>query len=271
MSNNEQISTVEAIINRQNQIEQDYNDIYWYEEKELYWTNLVQTLMYNSTIWDWENDRKIDIPAYRNNKSDVDLFLAKMVEILSENFWIERENVLKYFILDDEAKKVLDIPNEVNNNSEQIKNTISSGKTLKIEWISLSNDDLVEKIWDLFYDSLSSFISALWENIDNKEIFKLLKEASKNIMNAWNICLPYVSNDFPEMKHTAEVKWVGISREELLRRIWNLVNPELSDFLEKLSVKIYKDWEADQWRWRQKLANELFESAKNLKKASEVL
>jgi hypothetical protein len=118
---------------------------------------------------------------------------------------------------------------------------------------------------------LSSFISSLWEKIDNKEISELLKEASTNIMNAWNICLPYISNDFPEMKHTADVKWLNIDREELVKGISNLVNSELSDFLEKLSLKIEKDWEADKWRGRIRLANELFTCADRLKEASELL
>jgi hypothetical protein len=88
-------------------------------------------------------------------------------------------------------------------------------------------------------------------------------------MNAWNICLPYVSHDFPEMKHTSDVKWLDIDRENLVKGISNLVDSELKDVLEKLSNKIQKDWEADKWRWRIKLANELFVCADRLKEASE--
>jgi len=89
-------------------------------------------------------------------------------------------------------------------------------------------------------------------------------------MTAWKICLPYISNDFPEMKHTTEIKWLDIDKEELAKRISNLVDSEFKVFLELLSAKIYKDWEADKWRWRIKLSNELFACAKKLKQASEI-
>ena len=88
-------------------------------------------------------------------------------------------------------------------------------------------------------------------------------------MTAWEICLPYVSHDFPEMKHTTEIKWLDIDKEELAKRISNLVNNQLKDFLEKLSAKIHKDWKADEWRKRIKLATELYACAEKLKWASE--
>lgn len=216
--------------------------------------------------------KKIDISVYREVEPDIDLFLNDIITEVADFSWYQtREDIIENdFILDEQARKAIEVQSNISNSSNQVENTISS-KTEKIEWIHISNEELAEKIWDLFYDSLSSFISSLWEKIDNKEISKLLEEASTNIMNAWNICLPYVSHDFPEMKHTAEVKWLDIDREELSKRISNLVDTELSDFLEKFSLKIEKDWEADKWRWRIKLANELFACSDKLKKSSDIL
>lgn len=216
--------------------------------------------------------KKIDISVYREVEPDIDLFLNDIITEVADFSWYQtREDIIENdFILDEQARKAIEVQSNISNSSNQVENTISS-KTEKIEWIHISNEELAEKIWDLFYDSLSSFISSLWEKIDNKEISKLLEEASTNIMNAWNICLPYVSHDFPEMKHTAEVKWLDINREELSKRISNLVDTELSDFLEKFSLKIEKDWEADKWRWRIKLANELFACSDKLKKSSDIL
>jgi hypothetical protein len=213
---------------------------------------------------------KIDISDYREVEPDIDLFLNDIIIEIADFSWYQtREDVIENdFILDKQAKKALEVQSNISNNSEQVKNTIST-KTETIEWVDISNEELAEKIWDLFYDSLSSFISSLWEKIDNKEISILLKEASENIMEAWRICLPHVSHNFPEMKHTTEIKWLNIDKEELAKRISNLVDDELKDFLEKLSAKIYKDWVADEWRKRIKLSNELYACAEKLKLASE--
>jgi len=236
------------------------------EEKKKYWVWVITRLIHSMNEWE-----KVDIAKYRDTEPDIDLFLPAIINNIESYYWEGREEIInEYFILDEQAKKALEVQSNISNSSNQIENTISS-KTEKIEWIDISNEELAEKVWDLFYDSLSSFISSLWDNINNKEISKLLKEASINIMNAWNICLPYVSYDFPEMKHTAEVKWLDIDREELSKRISNLVDAELSDFLEKFSLKIEKDWEADKWRWRIKLANELFACSDKLKKSSDIL
>jgi len=232
-------------------------------DKQTYWNSLFIWVLY----WRTWLELPLNLNEYKKSisyiESDFDRFIPWIMDTLEDNgFSWDLEDV---FIIDESNIYILE---NIKNSSWRIEDTI---REEKIEWINISNEELAEKIWDLFYDSLSSFISSLWDKIDNEEISKLLEESSFHIMKAWKICLPYVSHNFPEMKHTAEVKWVSISREELLKRIWNLVNPELSDFLEKLSVKIYKDWESDQWRWRKRLANELFESAKNLKKASEIL
>ncbi len=271
-NNDKETNIVEDIVNRQNQVEEDYHNVYSHEEKELYWTDLVQKLMHNSIIWDWENDRKIDIPVYRSNKSDVDLFVAKMVEVISENFWMEIDDVLKYFILDEEARKALKINSSIHESSTQVTETIDWEK--KLGWLSMNNEELSEKVSNLFYEPLAVLLSWISENIENIEISKLLKEASNHILKAWGHCKPYVT-DINELeknsKHTFDVEWIDLSNEQLSRAIAYLENNKLKELLELLSAKINKDWEADKWRERVKLANELFSCAKKLKEVAELI
>jgi len=233
-------------------------------DKQAYWNSLFIWVFY----WRTWLELPLNLNEYKETisylENDFDRFIPWIVDALEDNgFTWTLEDI---FILEGKDKNILD---SIINSSWKIDNTLQQ-KTIKIEWINISNEELAEKIWDLFYDSLSSFISSLWEQIDNKEISALLKEASNNIMTAWKICLPYVSHDFPEMKHTSEVKWLDIDRENLVKWISNLIDSELKDFLVKLSSKIQKDWEADKWRWRIKLANELFACADKLKQASKL-
>jgi len=234
-------------------------------DKQSYWNSLFVWVFY----WRTWLELPLNLNEYKKTisylENDFDRFIPWIIDVLEDNGFTW--NLEDIFILDEQDKDILE---NIQNNSDQVKNTIAT-KTEKIEWINISNEELAEKIWDLFYDSLSSFISSLWGKIDNTEIAELLKEASNHIMEAWKICLPYVSHDFPEMKHTAEVKWLDIDKEELSKSLSNLMNSELSDFLLKLSAKIQKDWEADKWRNRIKLSNELFACADNLKQASELL
>jgi len=159
-----------------------------------------------------------------------------------------------------------DIPNQTNRSNN-------------IEWVNFNNSKLAEKIWDLFYNSLSDFLEHLSDKINkdlesNTELLeasKLIKKASSNIQEAWNICEPYIRTDFPEMKHTEQIKWTNISNEALAKWVWNLYLKQLWDLLLKLSKKLNIDWEADKWRWRTKLANELFESSKNIELASNII
>jgi len=255
--------------------EQDIQDyINWNEEfKQQVWNSYIFQLLQNHRLLsNTHNPEPIDFVDFRKNnkysevEDDIDRFLPWVVK---ELYWFYDENLFEIiFELDNKAKKALEFQSNISNNSEKVENTIDS-QSNKIEWINISNEELAEKIGDLFYDSLSAVISSLWKCIDKKGVSDLLEDASKHILKAWKICLPYISHDFPEMKHTAEVKWLDIDKKELVKRISNLVNSELSDFLEKLSAKIQKDWEADKWRWRIKLANELFVCSDKLKQASE--
>ncbi len=241
----------------------------WNQEyKQNYWNNYIFSMYFH---YEW-NTFPIKIQDFREKHKELEPNFEKYIPWIIENlkdFWYTIE-INDIFILDEKAKKVLEIQFNISNNSKQIENTILT-KTKNLEWINILNEELAEKIWDLFYDSLSYFLSNLWKNIDNKEISKLLEESSKNIMNAWKICLPYINYNFPEMKHTSEVKWLDINKEELSMRISNLVDSELKDFLAELSNKIYKDWEADKKRWRKKLSTELYSCADKLKKASKLI
>lgn len=239
----------------------------WNQEyRQNYWDKYIFSMYYHH---EWDTF-PIKIEEFREKhwelEPNFDVFIPWIMESLKD-FWytIEVEDI---FTLDEKAKKTLELSNNISNNSYQVENTIST-KTERIEWIDISNEELAEKIGDLFYDSLSSFMSSLWEKLDNTEISHLLQEASQHIMTAWEICLPYVSHDFPEMKHTTEIKWLDIDKEELAKRISNLVDSELKDFLGKLSAKIYKDGKADEWRNRIKLATQLYSCAEKLKWASE--
>jgi hypothetical protein len=192
----------------------------------------------------------------------IDLFLESMIWSIESFSEINREDIVaNYFILDEQA--------------------ISNIKTSQIEWIDMEMLELSENIWDLFYDSLASFLSSLWEklkensdkensiwNIETsknaQKISNNLFQAATNILNAWEICKPFISNDFPEMKHTTEVKWLKIDKVTLANKIWNLTDEKLNDLLQLLSDKIKKDGLADEWRGRLKLANELYSASRNI-------
>jgi hypothetical protein len=181
------------------------------------------------------------------------------------------------FILDEQAKKYLATHSSLSSHSKQVESIINwssvkKNKTSNIEGVDLSSEELAERVWNLFYDSLTWFVSLLWHEIRewNKElshVWEYLKKASFNIYNAWTICQPYVWEWFPNLKHSNDIKWIEISREQLTERIANLTDYLLKKFLLDLSKKIHKDWLADEWRWRKKLATELFEASKNIELA----
>ena len=239
------------------------------DEKKQYWVwNITQTF-HNLDEW-----KKINIIEYRNTEPNIDLFLPAIIDNIESYHWEDRNSIIQnYFILDEQAKKALEVVNQKSNTSNVVKSTINTENTNKLENISF--EVLAEKIWDLYYDALSFFLEELSENINNTEIKKLVKEASINIDEAWTLCKlkveEFIKNWWKVWKHTQEVKWLNIEKKELAKLIWNLENSQLSDFLEKLSAKMYKDWIADEWRKRIKLSNELYACADKLKQASEII
>lgn len=258
---------------------EDY--INWDEEyKQNYWDDYFCRWLYPL----WSIDYPVDIKDFREKHKDIEpnieRFLPWIIKAMEENTgeeWVDIEGV---FTLDEEARKYLEKIWYLQQQEIRIKiiEIVWNKKEQEILWENISFDELIERIWDLYYNSLSSFLFSLSEHIYDTEISELLKKASKNISNAWDICekptLEFLekvkkSGEKVEFKHTSEVKWIKTSNEELAKIIWNLVSYKLSDFLEKLSAKIHKDWIADEWRERIKLSNELYACAEKLKLASE--
>lgn len=225
------------------------------EEKLLYWSSLIW-----SYVREWD---KFNINEIRNTQEEnIDLFLNSLISSISDLINLDKSEVLeKYFIFDDLARSHI--------------------KTETIEWVDFSYEELAKRMWDLFYEPLASMLNSisieLEKQIDsNEEVVRLLKEASNHILKAWDHCKPYVT-DIKQLekksKHTFDIKDISLSNEQLARAIAYLENHKLKEFLELLSAKINKDWEADKWRNppRVKLADELFACADKLKLASQVL
>lgn len=264
---------------RQEKEVQDYKN--WNDEtRQDLWTRYIFQLL-QSHRWSSQthSPEMIIFSNFRKNnkfwEENPDKYLPWVVDSL---YWLYDENVLEdIFILDEQAKKYLATHSSLSSHSKQVENivnwsSVKKNKTSSIEWVDLSSEELAERVWNLFYDSLTWFISLLWHEIKewNKElsqVWEYLKKASFNIYNAWTICLPYVWEWFPNLKHSHDIKWVEISREELVERIANLTDDLLKKFLLDLSKKIHKDWLADEWRWRKKLSTELFEASKNIELA----
>lgn len=205
---------------------------------------------------DWH---KIDIADYRRFEPDIDLMLNLIIDdIFSFSWYKERGLVIKNdFILDDIA--------------------ISYIKKDNIEWLDMSFEELAKKLWDLFYEPLASVLNSISIELDkqidsNEEVIRLIKEASIHILKAWDHCKPYVT-DINELeknsKHTFVIEWTNLSNEKLAKSIAYLEDRYLKEFLVLLSIKINRDWVADEWRKRIKLATELYACANKLKQASE--
>ena len=229
---------------------------------------------------------QIDISSYRKVEPNIDLILNDIITEIADFSWYQtREDVIKNdFILDEQAKKALEIANQTSNTSSIVEWTIQEEEKDTLENISF--EELAERIWDLYYDALSFFLSELSENIDKTDIKKLIKESSKNIEKAWDLCkiptkefIKKAEQDIKDwkdvyFKHTDEVKWLNIDKKELAKIIWELEESKLKDFLTKLSNKMQKDWDADYYRKpkpREKLGTELHACADKLKKASELI
>lgn len=216
----------------------------------------------------------IDIIAERRAYPDIDIFLDSMVLSVAEWEWLTYEEALEqHFILDEEAKKHV--------------------KRWSIEWITMNQEELAEKIGDLYYDALAAVLFRLasslkrdhlkyvelweWEwspdnptTVDKISLFasQNLEQASAHIMNAWEICKPFIKQPL-NPKHTTDIQ--GIPNAELGERIGRLNYLRLAQFLSLLWDKIHRDGLADEWRWRKKLSSELFEASRLISVSSDVL
>lgn len=245
---------IQDYINGSEKYKQDYWNryvftIWWYDQR---WTSLPIDIKKLRELYKWTED-------------NIDRFIPWIIESLEEEGFTGK--IEDIFILDELKRKE---------------------KKAKIDWIVQNNEELSENIWNLYYDSLASFLLLLWDEFINnsknarivwdkeyseklKGIWEYLKLSSNHIMKAWEICLPFISKDFPVMKHSSDIKWVDITKKELILWIWNLTDDSLRDFLICISKKINTDWIADESKWRKKLANELLEASKLIENASKLL
>ncbi|MDD3145053.1 MAG: hypothetical protein PHV23_02980 [Candidatus Gracilibacteria bacterium] len=244
------------------------------DEKQKYWIGVITKVFH-----DLGDGEKINISEYRKTESNIYLFLNSIIENIESYHWEDRKTIIsKYFILDEKAKKALEIQSNISNSSEQVENTISI-KTTKIKGIDFSFEELTKKMGDLFYEPLASMLSSISielekQNDSNEELVKLLIESSNHILNAWNHCKPYIT-DINELeknsKHTFDIKDTSLTNEQISKAIAYLENDRLKEFLELLSIKLQKDGEADSGRKRFKLAGELIAASTKIKEASNLL
>lgn len=227
---------------------------------------MAEKAKYMRSLWMGVGDEKyhyttIDVSVERKTHPDIDTFLDSMVLAVMEWEALTYEEALeKHFILDEEAKKYV--------------------KRWEVEWITMNQEVLAEKVGDLYYDALAAVLSKLSETLaleskkhtvldDPFELDALilkasqnLEEASAHIMTAWEICKPFLKAPL-NPKHTSDIQ--GIPNAILGERIWKLNYWKLSSFLSLLWEKIHKDWLADEWRGRKKLATELFEASDKIR------
>ncbi len=88
-------------------------------------------------------------------------------------------------------------------------------------------------------------------------IAEQIRKSAVHIMVAWDVCKPYIGEGFPNLKHSSEIKEIGIPNSELGKYIGCFDYEKLSEFLMLLSEKIGRDGQADAGRGRKKLATEL--------------
>lgn len=228
------------------------------EEKQDYWNCFVFTIV-------WYDGRGTELPidiihikeVYKSVESDLNRFLPwTMASLVEEWFDYDYNDV---FTLDESAKHYLRIHSLTAANSQAVEWLVSQTEQQYIE--------LAEKIGDLFYDALADVLEGISE-ITSSEISSCLKKATEHVQNAWEICKPYI-NEKTNPKHKTNVVW--IENKILGNRIGKLDNKTLNKFLKSLWEKIHRDWLADEWRWRKKLATELLACSESLTDASKML
>lgn len=238
------------------------------EERKKYWTEYAQKIaVYGERFSD---SSVIDVAQIRKEEPEISLYLDSMVRSVAELLLITYQEALDiHFKLDEESK--------------------FSVKYFNVPGNNLSDKELTEKIWNLFYDALGTFLSSLSDTLaidaekksvlNESEQTKALSSSAENIrksashiMVAWDICKPYIGEGFPNLKHSSEIKELDISHSELGKYIGCLDYGRLSETLMLLSEKIWRDGQADAARGRKKLANELhsaslalYEAAKSIK------
>lgn len=141
-------------------------------------------------------------------------------------------------------------------------NRYDDTKTETIKWVNISFEELAERVWNLYYDSLSVFLSSLSEELKSNEyISPILKSVAEDI-DIWE---PHIDLTKAHYKHTTEVKWIWIDKITLASLVARLKEDKLKEFLLFLSQKLKKDWLVSEKKWRKLLSIKLFESSSKLK------
>jgi hypothetical protein len=240
------------------QEEQEYINSKSEDFKQTYWNKYV------FTTW-WYHDRWTTLPIdikilkqrYSRMESNFNRFIPWIMRTLEEEWFTW--TIDSIFTLDESAEHYLRVHSLTVANSQAVEWIVSQTEQQYIE--------LAEKVGDLFYDALADVLEWISETASS-EISSNLKKASEHIQNAWRICEPYI-NKKTNPKHKANVAWMD--NKILGNRIGKLDSKTLKKFLTFLWEKIYNDWLADEWRWRKKLATELFECSSQIKQISILL
>lgn len=232
------------------------------EEERNKLTNLAFLTAYRfEDVWG-----TMDIWKLRKHHPTINNYLLDMIETISNEISLPIKEMLKmYFIFDNEAKEYLKFNADARKyllkywidftEKERLTTTVTIEDVLKV-----NDNELVETIWDIFYDNLAKFLQVLWSQTKEGKIWTQLQEASLHIQQAWEICKRYTDKNLDSEKHDKAEKrintmgWVQMIAE----KIWNTDNAIMKQFLLNLSNKIRKDWKKDFDKGRQKLAHELY-------------
>lgn len=231
-------------------------DTFSQKEKQIYWNGRI------SDIYRGDYDRfPLDLSTFKAEiwveEDNFEIFIPWIVQCFIDWTW-EELAIEDLFILDEKAQKKLWLWED--DNVKQSTTSALNGE-LHIPWVEMSTSELIENIWNLYYDSLSDFLTEVSSFVQNKSIRWNLEEAAKYISIAWDICEPFWK-DHP--KHSDNIKGLDISNESISQKIWELKSNELRHFMKLLWEKINRDWVADKERWRSKLSGNLFSAAKIL-------
>lgn len=216
--------------------------------KQSYWDKYI------CTHW-WRDDSDLfplDLNEfklrYANIEPNFDRFIPWIMVAL-EDLWFSW-TIDSIFTLDESAKHYLRI------------HSLTASNSQAVEWLVSQTEqqysELAEKIGDLFYDALGDVLRWISEST-SPEVSSSILRAIEHSQNAWEICKPYI-NEKTNPKHKTDI--AGMDNKALGNRIGKLDNRTLKLFLKLLWEKIHKDWLADEWRGRKKLATELFETSK---------
>lgn len=203
--------------------EQRINDIYWEQIQNLH------------NLWRFD---ELNVSSMQKAYKDIELYLLAYIAInILEYFWIDYEKYWEILIVDQNIVK-------------ELKNNWLLLPTLEY----LLFPTITENLWDLYYDTLASFLKLFSQKLNSPEILK----ASENISQAWELSKWPLEKSIQEHwwskppKHENaenEIKilwWIEVLAEQISK-----LEPEkLKQFLQWLANKLWEDSEADRNRPR---------------------